>query len=215
MVNPMLWTLVPGLLLSLGVPLLGRAPARLRSAAAASCAVAFAAAALVLAGAELQPPVLLLRINLLDMLTEAPFFLFGAALAWFEQQAGERLWRADLALLCFAANWVVASWLGGWDIVLEWVTLPYMAACFGRSSVPGLAWLRPLGNPSFGMFLFGFPLQQLIVEYWPADPHPILTCIGLAVPIGLLSWHLVERPALLRGLAAWRRGGLASLRIVF
>jgi len=195
-VNPMLWTLVPGVLCCLLVPAFGLLPRRSRAWAVAACAVLCAVAALALPVIGPKLPFHLFRVSAVEMLTEVPFFLAGTFLQIVERGAGKHLWRADLAMLCFAANWVVATWLGDWDIVLEWVTLPYMVICFGRMSMPVLGRLGALGNPSYGLYLYAFPIQQLIVERMPGDPHPILTCAALALPIGFLSWHLIERPAL-------------------
>ena len=211
-VNPMLWTLVPGAACCLLVPLLGQAPLRFRAGVTAGSAAIFAVAAFVMQMEDVKPPPLLFRVSLVDMLTEIPFFLLGAWLAMLEQRRGESLWRPDLAMLCFAANWGVASWLGSWTIVLEWLTLPYMAVCFGRMHMPLLRRLAPLGNPSFGFFLYAFPIQQLIVARLPGNPHPILLCMALALGAGLLSWRLVERPALLWFAGLRPRVGQPSLR---
>ena len=211
-VNPMLWTLVPGVIgLVLVPPLLAGRAWAVRFWLPLAAAVLCAAAALAVPEPAGAPPVMLFRIRLIDMLTEMPFFLVGAALPALEGRlragVGRAFWRADLVMLCFAANWTVASWLGEWNIVLEWLTLPYMAACFGRMRMPGLAVLRPLGNPSYGMFLFAFPIQQLVVGRLPGSPAPIFTCMAAAFVAGVASWHLVERPALSRGTALLRARG--------
>jgi len=195
-VNPMFWTLVPGVLCCLAVPALARLRWRSRAWVLSAGAVLCAAASLFLPeGYDQRLPAHLSHVVGREVLIEVPFFLVGALVRWLERHV-RGLWRADLAMLCFTANWVVATWLGGWDIVVEWVTLPYMAACFGRMSMPVLGRLGALGNPSYGLYLYAFPIQQLIVERMPGDPHPILTCMALTLPIGFLSWHLVERPAL-------------------
>ena len=211
-VNPMLWTLVPGILCWLSVPVLGRLPTRPRAACAGACALLCAAFALAYPAVGPSLPASLFRVSIADMLTEMPFFLGGAWLALLEAQAGERFWRADLAMLAFAANWVVATWIGQWDIVLEWATLPYMVCCFGRMRMPVLGGLGTLGNPSYGLFLYAFPIQQLIVERLPGNPHPILTCLAAALIAGVLSWHLVERPALRWGSALLQGVRRRSLR---
>lgn len=208
-VNPMLWTLGPGLLGVAAVPLFGRMAPGWRVAALGACAVA--CAGLSLAWPVLLPhlPGALARQVVPDALVEAPFFLVGAALRFGTERfgaerAGAGLWRADLAMLCFAANWVMATWLGDWTIVLEWLTVPYMVLCFGRMAMPGLGRFGALGNPAFGLFLYAFPLQQLVVARMPGATYPILACFLLAVPAGYVSWHLVERPALRWAGPAWR-----------
>lgn len=213
-VNPMLWTLVPGLLCCLAVPAFGLLPQRPRIWVVAGCAVLCASAALLLPEVRTRLPVHFYRVSVQEMLTEIPFFLVGGLLRLLEPRAPS-LWRADLAMLCFAANWVTATWLESWDIVVEWLTLPYMAACFGRMSAPLLGQVGRLGNPSYGLYLYAFPIQQLVVARLPGDPHPILTCVALTLPVAFLSWHLVERPALRwagPGGALRRWAGRASLR---
>jgi peptidoglycan/LPS O-acetylase OafA/YrhL len=194
-VNPMLWTLVPGALCCLTVPVIAWLPKAWRAGTLVAGAALCATASLVLPAIQAALPLRFYRVSVVEMLTEVPFFLVGSLLRLREGRVRD-LWRADLAMLCFAANWVVATWLGAWDIVLEWVTLPYMAICFGHMAAPLIGRLGRLGNPSYGLYLYAFPVQQLIVARMPSDPHPILTCVALTMPLAFLSWYLVERPAL-------------------
>ena len=199
-VNPMLWTLLPGLLCCLAVPVLARLPWRSRAWVASAGAVLCAGAGLFLPeGYDQRLPAHLAHVLGREVLIEVPFFLVGALFRWLEGRVRGRihvLWRADLAMLCFVANWIAATWIDGWDIVVEWVTLPYMAVCFGRMGAPLLGQLGRLGNPSYGLYLYAFPIQQLVVARMPGDAHPILTCAAITVPVAFLSWHLIERPAL-------------------
>lgn len=52
-----------------------------------------------------------------------------------------------------------------------------------------------MGNYSYGLFLFGFPVQQAIVHFLGGSMNPIINFI-IAFPIALsfamISWHLVE-----------------------
>ncbi len=195
-VNPMLWILVPGVLCCLSVPLLVRLPWRFRAWILLTVAVPCAGAALFLPeGYEQRLPAHLGHVLGRGALIEVPFFLVGALVRWLDERVRD-LWRADLAMLFFAANWIAATWIEDWNIVVEWVTLPYMAACFGRMSAPLLGEMGRLGNPSYGLYLYAFPIQQLIVARMPGNPHPILTCAAITLPVAFLSWHLVERPAL-------------------
>jgi peptidoglycan/LPS O-acetylase OafA/YrhL len=51
---------------------------------------------------------------------------------------------------------------------------------------------------SYGIYLYGWPVQQLVAQAFPAQgPHfnAVVSMIG-ATALGALSWHLVESPAL-------------------
>jgi peptidoglycan/LPS O-acetylase OafA/YrhL len=55
------------------------------------------------------------------------------------------------------------------------------------------------GDFSYGMYLYGFVVQQLLVRFVPAARHPlVLTMLAVlgALALAFLSWHLVERPFL-------------------
>ena len=55
-----------------------------------------------------------------------------------------------------------------------------------------------LGDYSYGVYIYAFPIQQSLLALWP-NLRP-LQLLGLALPITLavaaLSWHFVEQPAL-------------------
>jgi len=52
------------------------------------------------------------------------------------------------------------------------------------------------GDFSYGMYLYAFPVQQIILAAMPRNEYPITTCMVLTLPLAVLSWHLVEAPAL-------------------
>lgn len=70
--------------------------------------------------------------------------------------------------------------------------------CLWFVYVPGLELFNRLGDYSYGLYLYGFPMQQLVAWKCPAlGPWAILaTSLPLALGLGVLSWHLVEKPAL-------------------
>jgi peptidoglycan/LPS O-acetylase OafA/YrhL len=204
-VNPMLGALPPGVVAALAVPLLAGRRSRPPLWPAAGCALA--CAALCLAWSLLLPhlPRPLHRAVFADTLTELPFFFVGVTLRLAAERRGEALWRADLAMLCFAATWVSATWLDSWTLVLEWLTVPYMGLCFGRMSLPVLGRIGAAGRPCYGFYLYAFPLQQLLLERLPGLRPSILACFALALAAGYLSWFLIERPALRAAPSApWR-----------
>lgn len=60
----------------------------------------------------------------------------------------------------------------------------------------------PHADPSYGVYLYGFPIQQLWLSALPGLSPLALTVLALPVAwiLGLLSWRLIEAPAL-----RWKR----------
>ena len=55
-----------------------------------------------------------------------------------------------------------------------------------------------LGDYSYGLYLWGFPAQQVFAHYFPAAAPLANAALGfsLAAALAAASWHLVEKPAL-------------------
>ncbi|MGU3538310.1 acyltransferase family protein [Methylobacterium sp. A54F] len=97
-------------------------------------------------------------------------------------------------------------------------TVLYRALLFGAEAY-GAVWLalapalaRPLFDPpadlSYGIYLYGWPIQQSLHALWPAAPAPLLLVPALLLTLGIAaaSWYGVERPALrLKARALGRR----------
>jgi peptidoglycan/LPS O-acetylase OafA/YrhL len=78
----------------------------------------------------------------------------------------------------------------------SWVAVGYGAICLGFARPPrGVG--RGMGDYSYGIYIYAFPIQQLGAHMGFTTP---LANIAFALPLTLvcamLSWHLVERPAL-------------------
>lgn len=66
-------------------------------------------------------------------------------------------------------------------------------------------WLRPttwLGQHSYGVYIYGFPIQQLVVHLMPGmTPFENgLVSFLIVLPLAIVSWHGFEKPLL-----RWRR----------
>jgi len=58
--------------------------------------------------------------------------------------------------------------------------------------------LERFGDPSYGIYLWGWPIQQMLLSFNP-DMTPsmnFLIAMAFAVTMGYVSWYLIERPAL-------------------
>lgn len=62
------------------------------------------------------------------------------------------------------------------------------------ASLPHLKRLEILGDPSYGAYLYAFPVQQLCVISIDGWWQQLAASILIAFSLGYLSWHLIEAP---------------------
>jgi peptidoglycan/LPS O-acetylase OafA/YrhL len=81
------------------------------------------------------------------------------------------------------------------------ITLTYWVFLIGYLPKGRLLSYNRLGDFSYGFYIYAFPVQQLMVYLGPTGMTPMQNIL-LATPITLIcaimSWNLVERPALTR-----------------
>ena len=74
--------------------------------------------------------------------------------------------------------------------------LPYLVFYF--AFVPGIAWFNNFSDYSYGVYLYGWIAQQLVLYLSPEMTNTLNTLYGcaLALVLATVSWHLIESPAL-------------------
>jgi peptidoglycan/LPS O-acetylase OafA/YrhL len=76
--------------------------------------------------------------------------------------------------------------------------LVYLTVYIGVSDLPKLPLFRR-GDYSYGIYLYGYPLQQTFVALLPLDGNALLLNL-ISLPfitgIAMLSWHVIEHPLL-------------------
>ena len=140
---------------------------------------------------------------LAETLDVLPFFLLGAAL-WVHRDAVSL--NGGLAACCLLALFASAHTLIA-DFVFH-VTYPYLVIYVALARPCTQRWLRPVGDISYGAYLYAFPVQQAVVAWhvWPIGPEYLaLIATPIVLVLALLSCHLIERPALrLKAPRRWR-----------
>jgi peptidoglycan/LPS O-acetylase OafA/YrhL len=136
-------------------------------------------------------------------------FAFGALLAINKDAVQARVWiLAGLIVLC-----ALCRGSGLFQFV-------FYAALFHGSilaaTTSALKRVHLLGDFSYGVYVYGFPLQQLMVSLWPrwSVRENQAAALAAALIMGAASWYLIERPAIRTGrrLSAWgARFGVAVL----
>ena len=143
-----------------------------------------------------------------DFMLVSPSFAFGAAIYFVSGGRTLPAWPL-LGCLAFAAFALLYRpdirlfpLYGSYPIL--WI------ACGNSLRLPSL---KGFGDISYGVYLYGWPMQQVARSLFDAPPHwSAVFALGLssAALAGYLSWHLVEKQAL--RLKRWRTGssGLMS-----
>ncbi|WP_295467701.1 acyltransferase [uncultured Pseudomonas sp.] len=187
-VNGSYWTLPYEVFMYLSVLIIGVLGLLTRSVVMATLVV------LVLGNFLLLPQMGIASFVLHKVFSLGMFFFAGALL----QLAGPRIpWRLDIALaLCLLSLAAVV-----WHVlpVIHLVSLSYVIIYLARARVPLLHGFGRCGDYSYGLYLFNFPVQQLLMHSFP-DSFSLggflLLSYGLTLGLAVLSWHLIEAPAL-------------------
>jgi peptidoglycan/LPS O-acetylase OafA/YrhL len=117
-------------------------------------------------------------------------------LIWSARERFILSWPVLLALLVV---WVI-TWGSGWQIVTLNLLIPYLVI-FAAFRLPeeSRVLTRHVGDLSYGIYIYAFPVQQVIAELWGDGLRPGVMFAIAAPAVAILafcSWRLVEAPAL-------------------
>ncbi len=125
-------------------------------------------------------------------------FLLGAMFFVYRAAIPRSRTLAVAALLVWAASWRTPA-----CSLVELLTVPYVVLFLGFARVGPLAYAARFGNPSYGLYVYAFPIQQCIVGLWPRiAPLPLfLLATPATAVLAYASWHLLEKRVLQRARA--------------
>lgn len=133
-----------------------------------------------------------------DMLRKATrlgMFFYGGAALYFYRDSVRWDWKIALGLLGLSLVGARSDW---W-FLLHVLTLPYLTIYLAYLPIPRLSGFGRYGDFSYGIYIFSFPIQQLLM-HWLAPGLPlgpfILASLALSLLMAVLSWHFIEAPAL-------------------
>ncbi len=130
-----------------------------------------------------------------DALAQYTCYFLAGVVAWTYR--GRITLRPGGAALCvlilFAARDSFAA-----PIILK-LCLPYLVLSIGVATGAGTRLKRSVGDLSYGVYLFGYPVINTVISLGPKGLGPegvFLVTTPICLACAWLSWHFVERPAL-------------------
>lgn len=195
-VNGSLWTLpvevfMYAVILAMGVA--GILSARFSVIAAGLCMLGV----LAVRNADLGRPYIVLGAAELSVaLRLAASFFIGAALYFHKDRIR---YHGGIALL-FGAIIFFTKFTPP-SLYLYALLLPYIILYLASVNIPWLDNITRHGDFSYGIYIYAFPVQQLLVHWSNNSISVSMLFIGslaITLPIAVLSWKFVEEPALRR-----------------
>ncbi len=124
------------------------------------------------------------------------FFAMGAILRLMAERGMK--FRTDVAVGLLALHLVLAATLPQHTTKVAWLFLPYVVLTIGLASTPYVRRASRFGDLSYGLYLWAFPVQQLVIDLWGVQRMSVnlLVVTAITAALALASWHLVEHPSM-------------------
>ena len=181
--NDPLWTLPHELWLYVSLFVICGAVARARSAAILGTAIGLSVFRMTDMDGVLIGP-----LEAGDIVNLGSYFFAGAAVSVFWSGFA----RFHLVIGCAGLAALIA--IGSDFTALKPLTL---AACIlGLGSSQAMAWFARGGDASYGMYLFGWPVQQLCIHWIGSFWCSLALAFLATAAVGYATWHGFERRAL-------------------
>ena len=128
----------------------------------------------------------------IHILNLGTFFVAGVLLA----QLNFKSWKHSVFIPVVFLLILLALYLGIYSDVKH-ILFPVLVMSVGYLPIQILQRFSAYGDASYGIYIYSFPIQQLLVYYFsPSLTYLILYSISISVGFGYVSWHFVEEKAL-------------------
>ena len=139
-------------------------------------------------------PILFLGMELHQVMLVAPYFWAGCLFYLYRD-------RIKLTLSATIIVFMIMLLLAPGDLrtVWSWFAIPYITLAFCTQSVRLFHIPSSVGDLSYGIYIYAFPIQQMIYFYWHTKYSILqMTAIttGLTLICAFISWHIIENPSL-------------------
>ncbi|MEY2829862.1 MAG: hypothetical protein RIQ33_1720, partial [Bacteroidota bacterium] len=92
--------------------------------------------------------------------------------------------------------WAI-SWRTNFSSIVAFFFIPLFTIWIAFLSIPFLQKLTSSGDYSYGIYVYSFPIQQLIIYYSSAQLNILqflFLSFAITLPLSILSYHFIELP---------------------
>jgi peptidoglycan/LPS O-acetylase OafA/YrhL len=143
-----------------------------------------------------KQPIVFYATSIVSALDAAPYFFLGAAWRIVAPKWAYNVQAALMAVLLLAA---IPEKSVLYEIGLFFV-LPYAILSLSLAKPALFGWMGKLGDFSYGVYIYGFLMQQIVSYAFHTDEKPFLNFALATIPTLILaacSWHFLEKRFLL------------------
>lgn len=191
-VNGSLWSLPVEVLGYALIAVLGLAGAIRRRWIVLLAAFALAVVFQRLLTRQLELPKVLLMVPTVPLVQYLAVYCVGMLAYLYRDKIRYSWWGVAV---CVGVEYVMHA--SAMTEVTRLVTVPYVVLAIG-TLLPKRLWLpSSVTMASYGVYLYGFPTEQFVVHMGAGSKWLVaLLSVPIAFALGMLSWHLVESPAM-------------------
>lgn len=133
-------------------------------------------------------------LNLGELSRLACIFLMGALLA----TENELLLKNRMIAVVCATGLVAIGFVMNIYHYIAFLCVPYLIIHLGLMYNKTISRVTSRGDYSYGIYLWGFPIQQALVFFTDIEEPQYLTLVALPIAyvFGFMSWHGIEHPFL-------------------
>lgn len=135
----------------------------------------------------------ILGMNFYQLLDLGGFFVIGSLLSVFNfEKVGFTKQFFFIALIILACSFYFEFYNE-----VKHVAFSILVLSFGYLKLPILNKFGVVGDLSYGIYIYSFPIQQFLMYFFKFNLNQLIVwSVFLSIIFGFLSWHLIEKHAL-------------------
>ncbi|MGN8273975.1 acyltransferase family protein [Pseudomonas sp. SMN5] len=140
------------------------------------------------------PPTVIYGTDVRNIFLTGIYFLIGACYAKWRLERGFSL--SGVCVLVMAT--ILLAPYSAISKFLLWLALPYIVLAYGLSHSRLGSWINRLGDCSYGVYIYAFPVQQFVLLKFPTISYPLYlaSTVVITLLLGYVSWHFIEKHSL-------------------